>query len=164
MIGKLTIDRLREVLQYDPETGIFRWIKATSFRVQVGDEAGALNDGYVLITIDGETYGAHRLAVMYVTGILPGGKTDHRNGIRNDNRFSNLRPGTHKQNMQNEQGPRKSNKPGYLGVYLDKQTGRYRTAITVDGKTVQLGRYSTAEEAYGVYISAKRQFHEGNTL
>jgi hypothetical protein len=164
MTGRLTIERLKEVLSYDPLTGIFRWVKPTSFRVQVGDQAGALNGGYVLITIDGETCGAHRLAVMYVTGILPGGKTDHRNGIRSDNRFMNLRPGTHEQNMQNEQGPRRNNGTGYLGVSQCKATGRFRAFISIKGKSRHLGRFDTAEEAYSAYLSAKREFHEGNTL
>lgn len=160
----ITTDRLREVLSYDPLTGVFTWIKPTSRRVKVGDVAGVSSGGYVLIGIDGEQYGAHRLAVLYMTGVMPEGKTDHRNGTPSDNRFRNLRPGTHQENIQNRRRPNKNNKTGFLGVSVCKKTGKYKAFLCVDSKSISLGRYGTAEAAHQAYLDAKRLHHGGNTL
>lgn len=153
-----------ETLSYNPLTGLFLWLKAPSFRVKQGDVAGCLSNGYYFITLDGYQAGAHRWAVYYMTGLPPVGEVDHRNGVGSDNRYLNLRDGTHQENMQNEQRARKNNKTGFLGVSLCKKTGRFRSFISVNSKSRTLGRFATPQAAHGAYLLAKRSIHKGNTL
>lgn len=164
---KLTAERLREVLHYDASTGEFTWKKKPSersARAKVGSRAGwVVAGGYRFIGIDGEKLGAHRLAVMYATGVMPS-ETDHIDGDPTNNRLANLREVTHRENMQNMRRARKQNRSGTLGVSLHPTTGRYRAAIEVDGERRHLGYHATAEEAHAAYLAAKRHLHEGNTL
>jgi len=163
-MGALTRDRLCELLSYDPETGIFHWKATTTNRVKAGTQAGFHANGYILIGIDGKKYQAHRLAFLYMTGSLPSDEVDHRNGVRDDNRFSNLRLVSHEQNMQNEQRPRKNNTSGFLGVYWQASAKAFRARISIKGKGVHLGYFKSAEDAHKSYLAAKRALHGGNTL
>jgi hypothetical protein len=84
--------------------------------------------------------------------------TDHINGDGLDNRRSNLRTATHSQNMQNRR-KHKNNASGYKGVYLEKESGRYRAQITSGGKIHRLGRFASPEEAYQAYLAAAKSMH-----
>jgi len=153
---KVTQQRLKEVLNYNPETGVFVWIKPTANSVRVGDLAKSKNaTGYICIHLDNVNYLAHRLAWLYMTGEFPKGFIDHINCERSDNRFCNLRVATHSQNMQN-QHLRKTNKSGYKGVSWCKTTNKWQAQCTVGGKKYQLGRHEKIEDA----VSAVREFRE----
>lgn len=155
----LTVERLREVLDYDSDTGIFVWRCAPSPQVQVGDVAGHLNKkGYVYIGIDGNLYLAQRLAWLYVTGEWPATGIDHKDLDPSHNWFSNLREATQLQNLKNV--PRhKDNQSGYKGVIFDKTRGKYRAEIMTDGKRKYLGRFNTGVEAHAAYSAASLQQH-----
>lgn len=153
----LAHDRLLEVLDYDPETGLFHW-KSAHQSVQVGDEAGYLDDGYVKISVDGRTYKAQRLAWFYVTGEWPEYDTDHKNTNRSDNRFDNLRPATRGQNMMNI-GLKKHNTSGYKGVSFWKKTGKWKAQIQVNKVKIFLGYHDTPREAYEAFIFAALEHH-----
>ena len=87
----LTQSRLKELLYYDPYSGIFTW-KISSGNMPAGSAAGCLSpEGYIRITIAGKKYKAHRLAWFYVYGYFPENQVVHLNGARDDNRISNLR-------------------------------------------------------------------------
>ncbi len=160
---KLTQDRLKELLYYDPETGLFTWLISPSIRVKAGDKAGCdYGRGYISIFIDKKKYSAHRLAFLYITGKFPVDMTDHKNGIKNDNRWDNLREANRSINSQNMRKPTKNNSCGFLGVY--KSYGSFAAQIVSGGKKIYLGTYASAELAHAVYIEAKRRLHEGNTL
>lgn len=151
--------RLRDLLEYDPETGLFVWRVRTSNRVQVGDVAGAFRpDGYIGISIDRRITLAHRLAFLYMTGELPSADVDHINGSRTDNRWCNLRHATRMQNLQNTTKPR-ATKHGLMGVTFDRRRGKYIAQITTNYVYKQLGRFNTAEEAHASYLAAKRKLH-----
>src|SRR5215467_8628570 len=99
-MGEIDATRVREVLDYDFETGRFTWrVKRT--RVTVGDLAGCLDAGRYKIRISGRNYWAHRLAFLWMTGEWPQGEVDHKNGNPTDNRWSNLRDATRPQNQHN---------------------------------------------------------------
>lgn len=158
----VTLERLKEVLKYEPETGLFYWKVSNSNRVKVGDVADCPRQGYIQIMIDKVTYIAHRLAWLYVYGKWPDGDIDHINGVRNDNRISNLRDVSKNMNQQNRQGPRRGNKFNLLGVC--QQRNRFKAQITINGKVTYIGLYDTPEEAHQAYITTKRKLHPGNTL
>lgn len=162
----LNADRVRELLDYDPESGIFRW-KVRRSNVPAGAAAGnPKQDGSIRIGIDGQIYLAHRLAWLLVNGSWPTHSIDHINGNAADNRIANLRDVPHLLNMQNRRKPRKGNNSGLIGAAWQERGGFYISRIrdTVKRRTVYLGSFATAEEAHAAYVAAKRLMHEGNTL
>jgi hypothetical protein len=161
--ANLTAERLREVLSYDAETGKFHWIRCPSNRVKVGNVAGSIDGyGYRMIGVDGSEFGAHRLAFLFQTGNFPLGQADHINGVRDDNRWVNLRDVTAGENLQNIRRARSSNSTGVLGAH--RHQGRWRARIQSDGKFISLGCFDTPEEAHQAYVTAKRLLHAGCTI
>lgn len=159
----LTAERLREVLDYDPATGLFTRKVRTARNVQVGDVAGSLNGkGYICIRVDGRSHKAHRLAWLYVHGVWPQSGIDHINGIKDDNHIINLREATHSDNQQNLRKPHADNKIGLLGV--SRSQGKFKAQIKVYGKVRTIGRFHTPEAAHAAYLKAKRQLHPFGTL
>ena len=157
--------RLREVLNYDPDTGVFTWRVSTSNRAPVGSVAGWNTDGHIGIAIDGVKYKAHRLAWVYMTGEQPQFEIDHINGMRDDNRWTNLRDVPAIFNCQNQRRAQPKNKScGLLGVCRDKRTGRWYSQICANNKVHHLGSFPTAEEAHQAYVEAKRKLHPGCTI
>lgn len=155
MIAKmktLSIERLKEVLHYDPLTGYFTWKIATSFRVRVGQIAGFVDNGYILIGIDGVRYQAHLLAWMYMTGTHPEHFVDHESGSRSDNRWKHLRAATRSENNRNS-GVRSHSALGLKGVQRHR-TGRFVAKIQFNGKQKYLGIFDTAELAAQAFKDA----------
>jgi len=147
----LTLERLREVLAYNPQSGLLVWKVANSRRVSVGDIAGSLdNNGYIVIRIDRRIYKAHRLAWFLVMGDWPKVTIDHINGVPADNRWSNLREATYSQNNASR-GLTSRNKSGLKGVSWDKGAGRWRAQMSVNGKAMYLGLFDTPEMAQEAY-------------
>jgi hypothetical protein len=162
-----TRQRIEELLSFNRNTGVFTWIDPADseiYRVKSGDKAGTLSGGYVVIQIDGVAIQAHRVAYFLEHGSWPLGEIDHIDGVRSNNKPENLRDVPHQQNMQNETRPRKSSATKILGVHLCKKTGKYRSTISINGKSVHLGRFDTAELASEAYKSAKRANHSGATI
>lgn len=160
----LTAERLREAIEYDPETGDFRWRIGLSRRVCPGAPAGFIVDGYRRIGLDGKRYWAARLAWLYVHGVHPTGQIDHIDGDPLNNRISNLRDVSHAVNQQNQRRAHHQNKLGMLGVVEDKRSGKFLARIFVNGKTKFLGSYRDPAEAQQAYIEAKRALHAGCTI
>ena len=154
--------RLRELLDYDAETGRFVWRQANK-RVKAGAVAGYVgNDGYVRIRASGTRFLAHRLAWFYVHGTWPTGEIDHINGDRSDNRIANLRDVSRLTNRQNMRRAQADNRSGLLGVSL--ANNRCKASIRSGGKNHHLGYFASPEAAHAAYVAAKRQTHEGCTL
>lgn len=154
----VTQKRLKEVLHYNPETGVFRWAETTSNKSQKGNVAGCLckHHGYIFIRIDDVLYRAHRLAWLYVHGAFPPDDIDHvrgrrifrtcarvqaHNGQRADNRWANIRAAS-----------------GLRGAYSHR-SGRWRSSISVEGVETKLGWYATAQQAHEAYLKAKAVMH-----
>ena len=153
---QITADYLRSILSYDVETGRFVWLKGP----RRGRDAGSVGGvGYCRIGINGKVYFAHRLAWLYVTGSWPGEMVDHKNTIRSDNRWENLRAATRGQNQANS-GPYSNNKSGIKGVYPSHRPGKpWVASITKNGRCRRIGRYATKEEAAAAYEIAANRLH-----
>lgn len=159
----LTAARLRELLHYDPETGIFTRRSWSGGRLAAGARTGRPNvQGYRETQLAGVKYKEHRLAWLYMTGEWPKHTIDHINGIRDDNRFENLRDVNRFINKQNTRRAPSHSTTGFLGV--SRHQSKWQASIRVNNKQLYLGRYETPEDAHAAYLSAKREFHEGNTL
>lgn len=146
-------DWIRSLLEYDPFTGEFYWLKS-GHGISAGDLAGSVYaNGYRYIQIYSEDYRASRLAWFFVTGEDPIEFIDHKNKVRDDNRFNNLRKATNSQNQANT-GPKSTNTSGFKGVSYQLSRGKWIAMITVDGKAKNLGRYATRAEAARAYSRA----------
>jgi hypothetical protein len=153
----LTLARLRELLIYEPEIGLFRWLQRKGGMIS-GDVAGGSTPyGYVTIGIDGRRYMAHRLAVLYMTDAWPIADVDHVNGERADNRWANLRQATRRQNLGNMK-LRPVSTTGFKGVIYEARRCKFRADIRCGGgKSRYLGRFDTALEAHEAYMAAARE-------
>jgi hypothetical protein len=149
----LTAERLRELLDYEPETGIFRWRK--SRQVKAGTRAGCQYGACRTIHIDRVQHYAHRLAWLYVYGEHPPHEIDHVNGDPSDDRIVNLRSCTHRENSLNRRGRGAS---GLKGV-CQRANGRWCATISLDGKNTHLGSFDTKEEAAAAYDAAARRHY-----
>lgn len=147
----LSPDRLRELIDYDPATGIFRWRIGTRV-VPAGTECGfALKDGRRVICVDNETYQAGRLAWFYVKGEWPSLEVDHRDCDPSNNRWKNLREATVSQNMANR-GLQRNNTSGFKGVYPEGR--KFFAQITVRREVKRLGTFDTPAQAAAAYDAA----------
>ena len=155
---ELTAEQLRSVLHYEPETGIFTRKIGSANQVKAGDVAGSVNgNGYLNIQLQRRGYQAHRLAWLYVYGVWPEDQLDHVNRVRTDNRISNLREVTNKQNQQNR-SKQSNNTSGHPGAYWDKQRSKWVTQITHNQKLIHLGYFSILEEAIAARKAAEKLY------
>lgn len=180
----LTQERLKEVLHYDPLTGIFTWktrplpekdgpdrskrngISSWNSRV-AGRRAGSVlyatrhgaSSDYLQIWIHGSSYDAHRLAILYMEGSFPikGMEVDHIDTDGLNNRYSNLRVVTSSQNQMNK--PKQANnKSGVTGVSWAKRESKWYACITVDGKQISLGYHKNKEDAIKARKAAELKY------
>lgn len=155
----ITIERLKEVLCYDPNTGLFIWKISPTNKVKIGDIAGSFHTGgYLQTSIDGVKYYLHRLAWFYMTGKMPA-EIDHKNLNKADNKFDNLREATRTQNSLNTRVKRIS-KTKLKNVYYEKRRSLYRVSARLNGKRHFIGYYKTEDEANEVYEKWARQNHK----
>lgn len=146
-VNNLTQEYLKSILFYDPETGLFVWLKSLSNRAKIGTPAGTLrSNGYLKTNIDGQLYYNHRLAWLYMTGEWPAYNIDHINGIKDNNEWKNLREATHSQNNKNRAA---------YGATQDKNIYLTKGKYTV---RVCLGTYPTKEEAIAIRDKFLKEF------
>jgi|ERR1019366_8996952 hypothetical protein len=152
----ITAARVRELISYDPETGIFIWIGSKQ-KPRNGTVAGGPHVcGYVWMRLDNIHYMAHRLAWIYMTSRWPIADIDHINTERSDNRWCNLREATRSQNRANSRKPI-TNTSGFKGA--TKAGNRWVAQIWQSGKMNYLGRYDTAKLANDAYLRAAIEHH-----
>ena len=160
-IKEITLEILREVLNYNSESGFFTWNVMTGRRNRVGSVAGTISSrGYVKIKVLGKAYYAHRLAWLYFYGDWPNGEIDHVNRIRSDNKIRNIRLASRSENLCNKT-IQKNNILKIKGVSKCAQ-GKDRpfySRITKNGNRVYLGSFGTIEEASFAYKVAAQTMH-----
>ena len=160
MISK---DRIAEVLALDEGTGVLRWQVAKRPGGR-GTIAGHVRkNGYVQVVVDGKVFAAHRLVWLLVHGHWPDADIDHVNGVRSDNRPSNLRACTRTENMQNR-GVGKNSRSGIVGVSWNTRAGKWRAAIQANKRHFDLGLFDSKDAAATAYAAAKRKLHKFNPI
>lgn len=170
MAERLDEQELHALLEYDPETGVFRWLARVrgyfasdrswnSWNAKhVGAVAGyIMGGGYRVIAVLGVQQLASRLAWLYVRGVWPLGQIDHINGQRDDNRIANLRDVPQLDNMHNK-CIYSNNTSGAVGVEFYAPTKRWRATIRVNGKRKALGHFIDKAEAIAVRKKAETDF------
>jgi len=159
-IADITAQRLRELLHYNPETGVFTWLVLPKKAwVKPGSIAGGIGGfGYTTIKINGTGYRASRLAWLYMTGEWPEHHIDHVDRDRSNNRWSNLRSATVKQNHENRNVYAKS-ESGHSGVTLDRTRTpvRWLARIKHNGVHMHIGRFERLEDAIAARVAAERR-------
>jgi HNH endonuclease/AP2 domain len=161
---------VRELLDYDPETGVLTWKQRERkwFNAEIrwrqwntryaGKRAFTyVHKGYLVGKILGIRTSAHQLAFLWKTGRWPY-EVDHRNTIGTDNRWKNLREATKAQNAWN-QGLRVSNTSGFKGVYWAKKIRKWRAQINIDSRRTALGQFDTPEEAHAAWCAVAQALH-----
>lgn len=152
---ELSAEYVREILDYDSETGEFTWAKTISSRKPAGTKAGYRDGRYFCVGINSKKHLLHRLAWLHFYGEWPRGDVDHINGDRYDNSITNLRCVSAAENMKNL--PRRcNNTSGAPGVYFQKKTSRWYAQSCDGGVNRHLGFFDTFEEA----AAARRKYQE----
>jgi hypothetical protein len=149
----MTQIELKKLIIYNPESGIIKWVKPKNPKSNKPLDVpnGYIEkNGYIRIRIKGKAYMAHRLAWLYMKGKFPEHQIDHINGVRDDNRFINLREATMQQNNFNRFAK---------GYVFDKKNKKYQARIMLSGKLIHLGLFQTTEEAHTAYLEAKVKYH-----
>ena len=156
-LNDLTQLELLQEVSYNSESGMFISLKNSKCR-KIGDLLGTLTKrGYVVIRVLGNQYKAHRLAWLYMTGSFPKGMLDHKDTIKSNNQWSNLREATTYENAWNV-GVHPKSSTGFKGVC--KRKCGYEVSIQANGKRKYLGVFKTAEEAGKAYTEAAKQLHK----
>jgi hypothetical protein len=155
--------RIHEVLDYNLETGEFRW----KYRPELdgrengrwaGKIAGSKGKKSIKIMIDGVQYSAHRIAWVYIYGdvLTQEIQIDHKNNNPFINRINNLREATHAQNCSNARKWKKKDLP--KGVSVQTKSGRYRARLQVGKNVIHIGTYDTPELAHAAYCDAAKKY------
>jgi hypothetical protein len=153
---RITVERLREVLHYEPTTGVFTWLVYRGRKAKAGFVAGTTGaQGYRQIIVDGAHYKANCLAWLYMTGKWPTGDVDHRDTDRLNDKWGNLRKATRSQNAANRKRHH-NNSSGFKGVHFrkDRASRPWAASIGVNYHRHHLGFFETAQEAHAAYVAA----------
>ena len=158
----ISAEDLREAFEYNPLTGELyrRAVSSSRYKRWIGKRAGGVDiEGYRRVRVLGQHIKEHIVIWCWVTGdwVPEGLEVDHRNRVRTDNRWNNLRLATRRQNSCNCSTPT-SNTSGAKGVYLAPH-GKYQVRIRIAGKRHYLGQFDTAEEASAAYKAAALELH-----
>ena len=156
--------KIKKLLHYNPDTGVFTWKKTINNRAIAGNVAGGKCNEYICIRINYKAYYAHRLAWLYMTGEWPE-EIDHKNHIKIENWFDNLRDATHHENGKN-QPQLNTNTSGITGVSWYEKTNKWLAYIHTKEKQEHLGYFPDKFEAICARKSAeiKHDFHPNHGL
>ena len=153
----MTQSQLKTLLHYNSKDGTF-----TRLKDKPKTPSTVNNHGYIFVWVNGKYFTAHRLAWLYVYGVMPS-NIDHINHKRHDNRIVNLREVTHSDNCKNK-ALRKNNKSGFNGVCYVKSRNKWQVQLRVNNRDVWIGRFSNREDAIKARQEAniKYGFHKNH--
>ena len=155
----LSYDQAVNTFKYDKDSGFLIWLKS-------GKKAGYVSssDGYITVMFNGKNYKAHRIAWLIINKEWPD-KIDHIDHCRTNNKISNLRNVTTRQNGMN-MSKRSSNKSGHVGVCWNKKAGKWQSYVTVEGRSIYLGVFTNKEDAILARDDASKKigFHKNHGL
>lgn len=164
----ITLARLEPYMTYDDSRKGLVWVKPDSNRAKVGALVGArMANGYRATTVDGKKYLVHHLVWLWHYGTLPpiDKDVDHKNGVRDDNRVSNLRLVTRSVNLVGGLGRKNPLLPGVTRT----PAGRFTAHIHISRKRTYIGTFDSPEEAHKAYVSRhiaeygeSSKFHPGH--
>jgi len=141
---------IRTNLRYNAEIGVLeRLFRGCKWR-EVTQKANS--EGYARVRILSKPYYYHRICWLLVHGSIAGGlDIDHIDGDTLNNKLTNLRLVTHRENSQNM----KCHRNGKLvGCRWHKRNKKWQARIQINGKPKHLGYYDTEQEAHAAYNSA----------
>ena len=150
--NSLTQERLKELLHYNHDTGVFTWLVRRGGAMKAGSVAGAVDCPkrnfiqYNRIKIDYKSYRAHRLAWLYLYGCWPLDGMDHIDGDGLNNRIKNLREADQGENCKNKRLYR-SNSSGVVGVNWAKDRNQWRAQIRSGKVQINIGQYDNLFDA-----------------
>lgn len=155
----LSAEEVRELFDYDPETGAFT---LTDYAKSVGHVFAEYRDqrGTLTTRLGSETYMTHRLIWLWVHGAWPPFDLQHQNRVRDDNRLVNLVERDHSLAQLNRKTPSRRGRSGFLGVSRiggNPDDRKYVANITVKGKHHFLGSFNDPSEAHQAYLTAKHE-------
>lgn len=145
----LTVELVKSVLKYDPDTGHLIWIgKSHSKRIILGARAGSLvkSTGYRSVTVFGRAYQEHVLIWFMYYGEWPKGQVDHEDHVRDHNWISNLKDVSFLENMRNRKAM-DGTITGHQGVWFNTRRNKYVAEITMNGKKVYQKSFDSARAA-----------------
>ena len=154
----ITAEEIKKLISYNPLTGDFIWEVNRGGTAKIGSKAGSMEThGYIQIVIKRKPYLAHRLVFLFMEGRFPKNDVDHRNRIRADNSWGNLRHATRKQNTDDKTGSE-----NYSGSQKIGNKFQAKISFRKNGKkiTKHLGMFSTEAEAHEIYLKAKKIYSE----
>lgn len=157
----VSVQRLHELFIYDPLSGNFTWkidqppkrskrTNAKGMRAFIYKEM----KGYLSGSVDGIRIKAHRAAWAMTFGVWPNGQIDHINQNKGDNRISNLRVVSNKQNCRNQRRP-SSNTSKWIGVSLNKTTGKWVAKYKKNYIDYHVGTFNCPTSAAIAVIKAR---------
>jgi hypothetical protein len=146
-MARMSAELARELFIYEPDTGLLRWRVRVHQRGPVGSVAGTLTkNGYTRLMYKQSSYLAHCVIWAIQTGSWPEQQIDHRNRVRTDNRWDNLRAATRSQNARNCRISG-HNTSGVKGVHFVRSEGKWQASARIGGKVHYFGQHKTLEEA-----------------
>ena len=144
-------------LSYDPETGHLWW-KFKKYKRDLSNPAGfTTKSGYREIQLCGKSFKQHRLAFIFMGEVIPK-EVDHINGVKDDNRWVNLRPSCRATNCMNR-AKFKGCSTDLKGVHWSNHHNKYRAWVGFEGRQKHLGYFDCPEDAYKVYCEAVDKYH-----